>query len=91
MRYSLEAVLAGLILTSSIQMRNGQTSARSARSTGIHTILTPPVGWNSWDSYGTTVNESQVKANANWMAERLKSYGWQYLCPVAFFDQTRHL
>jgi hypothetical protein len=37
------------------------------------------MGWNSWDSYGTTVNEEQVKANAAWMAEHLKAYGWQYV------------
>jgi hypothetical protein len=37
------------------------------------------MGWNSWDSYGTTVNESQVKANADWMASHLKAYGWQYI------------
>jgi len=37
------------------------------------------MGWNSWDSYGTTVREAQVKANADWMAERLAKYGWQYI------------
>jgi alpha-galactosidase len=37
------------------------------------------MGWNSWDSYGTTVREEQVKANANWMAEHLAKYGWQYI------------
>lgn len=41
--------------------------------------LTPPMGWNSWDGYGTTINEAQVKANAQWMAEHLKAFGWQYL------------
>jgi hypothetical protein len=40
---------------------------------------TPPMGWNSWDGYGTTVNELDVKANADWMAKNLKSFGWQYL------------
>jgi len=40
---------------------------------------TPPMGWNSWDSYGTTVREAQVKANADWMAEHLAKYGWQYI------------
>lgn len=40
---------------------------------------TPPMGWNSWDGYGTTINESQVKANAQWMAEHLKAFGWQYV------------
>jgi hypothetical protein len=40
---------------------------------------TPPMGWNSWDSYGTTVREEQVKANADWMAEHLAKYGWRYI------------
>jgi|ERR1700728_978169 alpha-galactosidase len=39
----------------------------------------PPMGWNSWDSYGTTVREEQVKANADWMAEHLAKYGWKYI------------
>jgi hypothetical protein len=37
------------------------------------------MGWNSWDSYGTTVREEQVKANADWMAKHLAKYGWQYI------------
>jgi alpha-galactosidase len=37
------------------------------------------MGWNSWDSYGTTVREEQVKANAGWMAEHLAKYGWKYI------------
>ena len=37
------------------------------------------MGWNSWDSYGTTVTEAQVKANADAMARDLKSHGWQYI------------
>lgn len=40
---------------------------------------TPPLGWNSWDCYGTTVHEEEVKANADFMAERLASYGWNYV------------
>jgi hypothetical protein len=36
------------------------------------------MGWNSWDSYGLTISEAEYKANANWMAQHLKSYGWQY-------------
>jgi alpha-galactosidase len=40
---------------------------------------TPPMGWNSWDSYGTTVREEQVKANADWMAEHLAKHGWKYI------------
>ncbi len=40
---------------------------------------TPPMGWNSWDSYGTTIKEAEVKANADFMAQKLASFGWQYI------------
>jgi len=40
---------------------------------------TPPMGWNSWDCYGTTVTEAEVKANADYMAKYLKPHGWQYV------------
>ena len=41
--------------------------------------VTPPMGWNSWDGYGTTVKEADVKANTQWLAEHLKPFGWQYV------------
>ena len=41
--------------------------------------LTPPMGWNSWDCYGPTVVESEVKANADYMAEHLLDAGWEYI------------
>jgi hypothetical protein len=40
---------------------------------------TPPMGWNSWDCYGSTVAEHEVKANADYMAEHLKPLGWEYI------------
>ena len=40
---------------------------------------TPPMGWNSWDSYGEGITEDEVRANADWMAEHLKQFGWQYV------------
>ena len=40
---------------------------------------TPPMGWNSYDYYDTTVNEEQVRANADFMAKKLKEYGWEYI------------
>ena len=39
----------------------------------------PPMGWNSYDYYDTTVNEAQVRANADYMAAHLKEYGWEYI------------
>lgn len=40
---------------------------------------TPPMGWNSWDCYGPTVTEAEVKANADYMAQNLKKYGWEFI------------
>ena len=41
--------------------------------------LTPPMGWNSWDCFGPTVVEDEVKANTDYMAEKLAAYGWEYV------------
>jgi alpha-galactosidase len=38
---------------------------------------TPPMGWNSWDSFATTINEEQARANAAVMAERLLPHGYR--------------
>jgi alpha-galactosidase len=46
---------------------------------GAKLALTPPMGWNSWDSFGMSVTESEFKANASWLAGNLKRYGWQYV------------
>ena len=35
----------------------------------------PPMGWNSYDYYDTTVTEDAVKANADYMAAHLKEFG----------------
>jgi alpha-galactosidase len=40
---------------------------------------TPPMGWNSWDAYGESVKESDIRATARWMAKNLKAYGWEYV------------
>jgi alpha-galactosidase len=37
------------------------------------------MGWNSWDAYGTTVREDQVKANADAMARDLARFGYRYV------------
>jgi hypothetical protein len=40
---------------------------------------TPPMGWNSWDCFGPTVTEEEVRANADYMAAHLKPFGWEYI------------
>lgn len=41
--------------------------------------LTPPLGWNSYDCYGCSVREAEVRANAEYMAQHLSRFGWQYI------------
>ena len=41
--------------------------------------LTPPMGWNSWDCFGPSVVEDEVKANADYMAANLLEFGWEYV------------
>lgn len=40
---------------------------------------TAPMGWNSWDCYGASVTEDIVRKNADFMAQNLKQYGWEYV------------
>ena len=38
----------------------------------------PPLGWNSWDCFGTAITESQFRENVSVMATKLKPFGWEY-------------
>ena len=40
---------------------------------------TPPMGWNSWDGFATTVTEAQTREQADFMAANLKRHGWEYI------------
>lgn len=53
--------------------------ASSAQAQSALRAPVPPMGWNSWDAYGTTIHEAEVKANADVMASSLRDYGWQYI------------
>lgn len=50
----------------------------------------PPMGWNSWDAYAETVSESGIRANAKWMADHLKRFGWQYIVVDSGWYVTNH-
>jgi len=38
--------------------------------------LTPPMGWNSYDAFGDNVVESEILANARYVAEKMQPLGW---------------
>ncbi len=62
-----EAVVTGSVWPVPRSRRGGTVVTRA---------LPPPMGWNSWDCYGTTVTEDEVLANARFLAERMLGSGW---------------
>ena len=55
------------------------TAGAQSKSSFKSWAQTPPMGWNSWDCFGSTVTEAEVKANADYMAANLKKLGWEYI------------
>lgn len=42
--------------------------------------LTPPMGWNSWNCWGLSVNDARLKASAQAMIDKgLIDHGWMYM------------
>ena len=39
----------------------------------------PVMGWNSWDFYGTSINEDRAKAQTDYQAANLLSHGWSLM------------
>ncbi|MCU0322011.1 MAG: glycoside hydrolase family 27 protein [Chitinophagaceae bacterium] len=50
-----------------------------AQKKSANLATTPPMGWNSYNSFGATVEEKEVRENALYMAKNLKQYGWNYI------------
>lgn len=49
----------------------------------------PPKGWNSWDCYGASVTEEEIRANAKYMSEHLKDFGWEYVVvDIQWYEST---
>lgn len=52
-------------------------------------IKKPPMGWNSWDCYGAGVTEDELLGNAEFMRDRLKQYGYQYVvCDIQWYESA---
>ncbi|AWB66299.1 alpha-galactosidase [Saccharobesus litoralis] len=63
-----------------------------------HLAQTPPMGWNSWDCYSVSINEDELKANADFIAKNLKQHGWEYVvldlgwyCPSATHETYKQV
>ncbi len=59
-------------------MMQAQTAAGAGAAAGVSVAATPPMGWNSWDSYGLTITEEQFRANVLVLRNELAVAGWNY-------------
>src|SRR5580692_9577793 len=74
-------LLAGMALGPAV-LRAAQSAAQSVAQSAadFHRLApTPPMGWNSWDSFATTIREEDVRAVSQIMAQRLLPHGYDIL------------
>ena len=60
----------------SVTNSSGTASATLTLTAGATLALTPPMGWNSYDSFIANVKESDVLAAAKAMKATIAPYGW---------------
>ncbi len=83
--WKFASILAIIALLFAVAESEARSNPRSPASTAVnspaesHLAQTPPMGWNSYDGYGGDVDEQEVKANADYMAEHLAPFGWKYV------------
>ena len=63
------------ILASVLAATTILSSSEASLAAGL--AARPPMGWNSWDAYGLTIDESQFRAAAA-VEAKLRPYGWTY-------------
>ncbi len=81
--FSLRFIVAGLV--------GGWLTAVAGEPAYWSWATTPPMGWNSWDCYGAGVWESNVVANADYMARLLKRHGWNIITiDIQWYEPLAH-
>jgi hypothetical protein len=75
----------GLIMSACVQALAADSSAPAF----WNWAPTPPMGWNSYDAYGTSINEEDYLKNVDFMREKLLPHGWKYaVIDARWYDAT---
>lgn len=79
--YLKQLLLAGglIVFISCTSKINRPPENKSSENLSAELALRPPMGWNSYNCFGGNVTEEEVKANADYMAAKLKQFGWEYI------------
>ncbi|MCU0376771.1 MAG: glycoside hydrolase family 27 protein [Bacteroidales bacterium] len=70
---------ACLAISITLLFLNGMNMVNGQEEPVRHLAPVPPMGWNSYDCFGATATESDIKANADYMSIYLKDFGWEYI------------
>ena len=71
-----KVILFGILLVASFACNSISKQKEIEKETKL--ALTPPMGWNSFDSYGVYLHEKAAMENLEAFAEKLKPYGYDY-------------
>lgn len=77
-RSSFSYVAAALLILGNLLCLKGTPMAQESQTRSKVLAETPPMGWNSWDSYGLRINEQQFRENVDALARKLKPFGYTY-------------
>ncbi len=67
-------------LTVSVRNQLGEARRSLLIRCGNQLALTPPMGWNSWNCWGLSVNTDRVKSSAQALIDQgLIEHGWTYI------------
>jgi len=69
-------VLVSALIGSALAPAAASTARRGAKAAGSILAPRPPMGWNSWNSFATTITEDQARETARIMADKLLPFGY---------------
>ena len=75
------ALVASLMIWTGLfgSAKKAAKTPRAQLSPSANLAPTPPMGWNSYDSYCGDVTEEEMKRNADYMVQHLARLGWKYV------------
>lgn len=62
-----------------VKNSKGEANETIQLKVGDLLALTPPMGWNSWNAGGMSVDQNKVKAAADVISEKLRGHGWAFV------------
>ncbi len=65
--------------------------ASKSQKSAVQLAQKPPMGWNSFDSYGVYLHEKAAFENLEAMAKKLKPFGYEYFVIDAGFTTIGYL